>query len=282
VTDQIPGTDPSGPDSPGLDATSDQVEFVTGLLATLRSDDPAMPEDVASRLDAVLAESSRARLGPESTLVGSLPGSASQSDDELARARATRRKASSPSLRSFRVLAGVAAAAVLVLAGAVIARGSLGGPGAGSTTSIAESARGMSTMSGSAADSASSPNMAQAPIAEVATGTSGTPGTSGTDYHQSTLATQIAALLVSKAASPSTTSDMTVTGPAGPPCLAALTGRPDVQPRAVDSATFEGRPALIIVVTAPEDVTALDVWAIAPGCSATDVIVLTTAHIPAP
>ena len=287
MTDPLSGTPASGPDTPGPEATPEQELFVSGLLASLRSDDPAMPEYVAARLDAVLAETRRSANGRPAPAAGMPARSPSSADSGLAPVSRLERKAGGPSLRSFRVLAGVAAAAVLVLGGAVLARGGLGELGSGNTVTTAESAGGLSSMS----DAASAPARAEAPTAEVATGTTGTPltpgtastgGTASTDYHLSTLAAQIASLVLTTGTGGTTAAQGPASSQTAPACLSTITGRPDAQARAVADATFEGQPAVIIVVAVPGDITQLEVWAIAPGCTTDDATVLANARVPAP
>lgn len=121
-------------DSEGPAATAEQEAFVSGLLGSLRRDDPPMPDDVLRRLDAVLAEERR-RGAPalvalpgggsdDSDLgAGSAPASLPENVSVLPTASGRR----GPTSRSFRILGGLAAAAVVVVGGSVVINnGSLG------------------------------------------------------------------------------------------------------------------------------------------------------------
>jgi hypothetical protein len=48
-------------------------------------------------------------------------------------------------------------------------------------------------------------------------------------------------------------------------CVANLAGGP-VTPLAVDIATFEGKPATVIVLPTPKDPTMVDAFVVEPGC----------------
>jgi hypothetical protein len=58
-------------------------------------------------------------------------------------------------------------------------------------------------------------------------------------------------------------------GPALAECVAALADGP-VTPLAVDLATWEGDPAAVILLPTPDDPATLDLWVVAPDCSAAD------------
>jgi hypothetical protein len=196
---------PDRPDTPGPDATPEQDAAVTSLLALLRGDDIAMPDDVVRRLDAVLAEerrhmSARARTG--------LAVVAALGDDDDASARSSASGSDSTGLatvlpigvasgRRSRDLGwltwlGGAAAAVLVVGGGVAVFGH-GVPSSVTTAASSVSAEAAAGGSSTAAQS----------TAIRAT---------NTRYSATTLTTQVGALL-----STVTEKDSAVTaGTAGP------------------------------------------------------------------
>ncbi|MFC6239572.1 hypothetical protein ACFQGU_17005, partial [Longivirga aurantiaca] len=128
-------------DSDGPEATAEQEAFVSGLLGSLRRDDPPMPDDVIRRLDAVLAEERRTGApllgviaggaGEEATDGQSAPASLPDNVSVLPTAAERR----GPSSRSFRLLGGLAAAAVLVVGGATVLNGGILGGSSGSSDS---------------------------------------------------------------------------------------------------------------------------------------------------
>jgi hypothetical protein len=64
-------------------------------------------------------------------------------------------------------------------------------------------------------------------------------------------------------------------------CVSQLTGVADVTALVVDHGTFAGKAADIVVLPTPDDPTTLDVWVLAPGCTATSADVIHFARIPA-
>jgi len=70
-------------------------------------------------------------------------------------------------------------------------------------------------------------------------------------------------------------------GPALADCVAALADGP-VTPLAVDVATWQRKPAAVILLPAPGDATSFDVWVVAPGCSTADEKLLYYANLPRP
>ena len=278
----------------GPDATAEQTAYVVGLLSTLRTDDDPMPDHVASRIDGVLAELRRAGTPvTDSPHDMATAGLVEESDADRpvnpVTVLPTRDRASGPSSRAFRWVAGAAAALVVVAGGAAVLRS-----GSGSSS--------LATSAGSAETSAE----AAAPrAAEVVIGTSGTP------YRKDALASQAGSLVASaqgnsQSAPQSVVTDAPTTdtssgvgagvtpqpAPAtsasllSPQTLAAcveqLSGRPGVTPVAVDQGTYEGKPADIVVLPAPEDPTQLEVWVVGPGCTKETSLLYEWRTIPAP
>ena len=266
-----PTDDRFGPETPGPDATPEQESVVRGLLGSLPADDPEIPEHVAARIDAVLAELARDGVGARS---GTSSALGDQDDDAPAGpapvtvlpSPAERRPSSST--RALRWIAGAAAAVVVVGVGAAAIRG------AGTSNSD------LATTAGAAAPERSGAD----PIR-----------TSGTDYTSSDLAAKAQSLVQPGAVSPpgSATDAGSIDGgdatPATPvpsvtasgapgllsaatldACLLQLTGRTGVVPVAVDQGTYEGQPADVVVLPSADSPSTLEVWVIGPGCTASD------------
>ncbi len=166
-------------DTPGPDATPEQEAFVAGLLASLGPDDIPMPDDVAARLDAVLAQERRTSAAGAASAAASLsdagtdlPGVA-----PLAPVTVLPTQRRGPSLRAFQWVGGLAAAALVVVGGAAVLNG------AGLTS-------GDSSTSGSAA---SAPEVAAQD--SLTRDTAKVLADTGTAYTTAGLATQAAALV---------------------------------------------------------------------------------------
>jgi hypothetical protein len=287
VTDDTTGTglpdDRTGPDTPGPEATPEQEAYAAGLLASLRADDPEIPDHVAARIDGVLAELRRTEpvaAGAAGALVDSddatttVAGAPAGTDATVLPMPAARRE--SGTTRTFRWVAGAAAAVIVVAGGAAVIRGATGGSG-NSTTSL------------SAGDASGS--RGPAPIRS-----------SGTDYSRAELAAQATALVASASkgepapeVAPATPEPAQTEGtgeqPAArmllspdtlPACLEQLTGAPGATPVAVDQGTYEGKPADIVVLPSPDDPQRLEVWVIGPGCTRENVQMYEFRTIPAP
>ncbi len=303
MTDHLHGVDP---DQPGPEATAEQEAFVTSLLASLRDDDPPMPDHVAARLDAVLAEERRTTTFP---LVAAADvdsdGLLDSADPAVATPAATvlplapSRDRARGRTRAFQVLGGVAAAVAAVVLVPTILHGT------------------SSSQSTSASVASSGTGELRAAPATVQD--------SGTAYTRSALSAQATALLSraktlpapaqvdSPVASPAATSNDTATGSgttaggygtaataapsvgtpqsaAGPrlsdatlaACVESLAGKPGVTPLAADLATYDGKPAAIVVLPTDGDPGFLDVWVIAPVCTATSTDLFEFRRIPAP
>jgi hypothetical protein len=291
VTDDTTGTglpdDRTGPDTPGPEATPEQEAYAAGLLASLRADDPEIPDYVAARIDGVLAEMRRTEpitAGAAAALVDS-----DDSDDATAGTPSTglggdatvlplpTARRESGTTRTFRWVAGAAAAVIVVAGGAAVIRGV---SGAGSSTS------GTALSAGDASNGGRDP----APIRS-----------SGTSYTRAELASQATALVASASkgeqpeVAPATPEPAQSEGTGQQPgartllsndtlaaCLEQLTGAPGTTPVAVDQGTYEGKPADIVVLRSPDDPERLEVWVIGPGCTRESVTMYEFRTIPVP
>lgn len=279
-----PDLTPSEGDTPGPFATPAQDADVRALLGTLRAEDVPMPDDVVRRINAaVVAE----------RVASTLPDSPAALVDADSDERATGRHAATvtvlpsaeerrgPSYRGFTKLLAVAAAVVVVAGvGGILVKNA-------------------GTFSGGAATSAGA-GASQAP--EAADSSGGTPvdvsktaGT-GVNYSAAQLATQTRSLVSGKvpAAAPESTRSPVATGATASPgtgtdgatpqpsrnplmslpvgsvldrCVQLITtSATPPAPVAVDSGTYEGKPALVIVLPSEDDATSLDVFVVSPDC----------------
>ncbi|MFN8167934.1 MAG: hypothetical protein U0S36_04025 [Candidatus Nanopelagicales bacterium] len=271
MTDDTTGTDPldvTGPDTPGPEATPEQEAFVSGLLGSLREDDPGIPDHVAARIDGVLAELARSSSGAVAAAGTGLAGAAALVDgeDQTSPAHGTvtvlpapRERRPSATTRTFRWVAGAAAAIVVIGGGAAVIRGA----GTGSSSSA--------TSAGAAAPEAGDPvpirssgteyssQDLEAKAQRLVSGFSGVPA-SGSDGSSGTPRVSASGKVPGALLRPETLAD----------CIEQLTGRPGVVPIAVDQGTYDGKPADIVVLPSADDPTKLEVWAIGPGCTKDD------------
>jgi hypothetical protein len=259
-------------DTPGPDATPEQDADVRALLAFLRDEPMEMPPDVAARLDAVIAEERRTAAVATGSASATLdPSDAVPSPHASVTVLPTLEERRGPSMKTFAIVGGVAAAALVVVGGVALA-GSLGSGSGASVASAGASA---------------------GPVGDAA---GVTISASGTQYSTASLASQATALVVGKvatdrlgASAPAVPSPETVTGTSGGTatrsatgatsaplafaldkawsCVAALTDGDGSSAVAIDSGTFNGKGALVVVVTDPEDAAALRVFVTAPDCS---------------
>ncbi len=266
--------DPTGPDTPGPEASAEQDALVRALLASLRTDDPPLPDHVSARLDAVLAEERRQAPSTRS-LAGATPdperADGAPAQGSLASVTVLPTPSRGPSSRSFRLLAGAAAAVVVLGGGAAIVRGGALGNDAGTAGGVSAA---MADSSGASLRS------------------------TGTTYTRESLTAQASALVTQSRTSPLPTDAQATSAPesAGaapttkslltpatiPACVEQLAGRPGVAAVAIDQATYEGRAANVIVLPTEDDVTTLEVWVVGPGCTSNDVDLLVWVRIPAP
>lgn len=161
----------------------------------------------------------------------------------------------------FQLLAAAAAAVVAVGGGAAVAHTVWGGGGAPKNSSAISQPR---------ADEASRPRAQAQPLRPVPYAAV----RSGTNYTRARLATQIGLMLSEK-------KPTAVAGTAAPGSLDGCVRRVSAghSPLLVDSATFEGTPATIIVLPG-DDVNRADVWVVGRNCSLADSDVII--HLPIP
>ncbi len=289
--------EPAAPiEDSGPEATAEQSDFAVTLLTTLRLGDSAIPDDVARRLDAVLAQerSARTALGVGvGVAVGVAVGAGVGAGDFTGTGTGTgtvlplhgRRRIS---IRGLTALAGVAAAVILVGGVLGLNHGSLISTNDAGTVAAVASGQAMSVPSSSgtaytligidqqvrtlldsrgkdavtpaapAPDQAAPAETSQVPPSPV----SAPVITGGSDSLSSTAAPLVQA------------HDDNLTG-----CLTQLTGAGGITPLAVDLATFDGTPALIVVVPTTGDSSTADVWVVRPQCSATKADVLSFRRI---
>lgn len=281
------GTDESGEEPyDGPEAPA----WVAELLAGLPADDPQIPDDVASRLDAVLATLA-ASPGPAPAAGGDAAGAAPGAGDDadpatgpatvvpIGASGGSRHRGGRPNPWAHRLLlGGVAAAAVVVLGGlgfVAVQRGSTTHPSDGIVV----------------ADSAGSP--AQPPAAYVSSGLAYTSANLVPTARELLVATGLAAPTVAApTVTPPTTSTATpapspgrvenLTGAADRPsatCVTALTGSTSAAPLVVDEATYNGKPAFVVVLPTDDDPSTVDVWVVERTCSAGADGTLMFAHV---
>jgi hypothetical protein len=267
------------------EATPEQEAYVTALLSSLRADDPPMPEYVVARLDAVLAQerlTSAAAPGRPAAALESAPDQVPlASVTVLPTASELPSQRRSPLARGVRILGGLAAAVVLVVGGNAVITGNLGGSSS-------------STSAGGAPAGVGDASTSMVALQD-----------SGTAYTKASLSSQATALAaraqaspqlvtgsVSSAASgsglpavpsPGTAEERKALTQAGlPSCVEQLSGRPGVVPLAADTGTYDGRPALVVILPTDRDPTSLDVWVIGPVCTATTADLYEFRRIPVP
>lgn len=229
------------------------ADFIA-LLATTREQLAAlpaepMPAEVAVRIDAALAREATRDAEPAPVTVAVVT--------PMDSARRTRRP------RWVRSAGAVAAGIALLMAGAV---------GVNAFNAVNEKS---GTISGAAEDNSAPNDSAQRDAGSMR------------NYTQSTLADDVRALVgggPAAAGAPQTKSSPSrplgaQQDAAGPPdlsrlrspaqlasCVAELTGRQGVAVIAVDYATYEGEPAVIIVLP-DADPAVVQAWVVGPGCS---------------
>jgi hypothetical protein len=251
-------------------AADEQLAELSALLAAVPA--PVMPESVAQRLDAALAAEVARR--DETERAG-----ARRSRDRRRAPRLARR----PTLQLVMTRVLVPAAALVVLAAG----------GYGLSLLVGQSSSSSSVAAGSAAEPAAAsapPSAAQANglPAPSTTARAAHPGIqksafglvpSSTDFLPGTLRSQLEAALRALAA---THRAPRLSGPLEA-CVQRLTS--GVSPgtlKLVESASFQGRPAIVVVASSGSGYLAWVVtpgW-VAPGCSATSAGVLATTTLP--
>jgi hypothetical protein len=244
--------------------TADDDAYVSALLAGLPA--VVMPTDVAARLDAALAEAALTGMtDPESEV----PVAAAATVVPIASARSSR-------WRDPRILK-VAAAVVLVLGGGGLAIKVISG-GSSSETSTAASAGGAARaaekLSLNSAHAYTSDTLATDVRALVAGSLPKAP-TTGQDSAAGGTPAPVQTP-VAPSTSPGTASNgklyeplrqLTTSVNTLAPCIAALEeGITAVTPYAIDAGTYDGRPALIVVLPNKEDAAYYDVFVVGAKC----------------
>jgi predicted anti-sigma-YlaC factor YlaD len=238
-------------------ALGDQVEVSAWLR---RAPDPGpMPADVVARLDAALAgaASTRSPSGTTARSAGSAVDVAS-AGNVLPMAGRAERTGVLGRLAESRVTKSLVAAAAVVLIGA-------GGYAALHRNSAnTQTAAGAS--SASAGDKAAAvPGAAQAAVPVRHTGTKYTTANI-TDEVAKQLSTAFASAGGGSASQPATgTGATTLASPAGlRACLSALNA-PSAVPLLVDVATYNGKPAVVLVL--PTATNGRELWVVSPTCA---------------
>jgi hypothetical protein len=253
---------------------------------------PPLPVDVAERLDAALAaEASRADRGPA-------PGAAERATlrepdaspvslpdrraGESAAGNAGAGKAGAGTVTPLRrkssrwqVATGAVAASVLVLTAGVVGWQVFTGL---STPSQTEDSRAVSAPEDSAGNSSGGASPPMAPRSAPGLSTKSVPSqsTSGTDYRASALRTQVASLLSADTAPKPQSARQPEDKSAVPPKLRRLAEPDDlascltalgiiVPTRALDYASYDGTPALVVVTPASQP-GSVDVAIVGPDC----------------
>lgn len=226
--------------------------YVTALLAGLPA--VAMPADVAARLDAALAEAALAPVAAATVV-------------PIASARTAR-------WRDPRILKA-AAAVVLVLGGGGLAVKMItSGGNEGSTTAAAGGAPRAERLSANSAHAYTADSLA-ADVRALVAGTLPKASTTGQDSAAGgTLQPHPTGSGAVSIPNPGYTAnldkplqELTSTVDTLAPCIAALEeGITAVTPYAIDAGTYDGRPALIVVLPNKEDAKSYDVFVVGARC----------------
>lgn len=262
-------------DSDGPEATAEQEAFVSGLLGSLRRDDPAMPDDVIRRLDAVLAEERRTGAPVLGLIAGgagddALDGPAAPAslpDNVSVLPTAAERRG--PSSRSFRLLGGLAAAAVLVVGGATVLNGGLFGGSSGSSDTASGGSPALASIvqdSGTAYSQDSLPSQAEGLVAKAA------PRSAEGSPESPQPAPSAEVTDTNSTAEPA--ESQTASADAGPVtperallCTAEISDGTVATPLLVDQGTYNGRDAEIYVLPSVDAPGSYDVIVVAAGCT---------------
>lgn len=287
-------------ESDGPEATAEQEAFVSGLLGSLRRDDPPMPDDVLRRLDAVLAEERRtgtpalvALPGGGSDDAGSGGGATVLPDNVSVLPTAAARRG--PTSRSFRVLGGLAAAAVLVVGGSVVIRGG-GGIGSSSDSSGGTAAaasvvvKDTNTAYSTKAFGDQAQSLARAVPQQVPESSGGGPVSAPeTSEEPAPTSESTTTDTASVTATPSTTESRITTQAAEPVtpdramlCARELSDGAVDSPLLVDQGTYNGQDAEVYVLPSTDVPGAYDVYVVAAGCTTGTADLLDFRRIAAP
>jgi hypothetical protein len=267
----------SGADDPAADHLAQcpdctaavRTQLAVRSLLRTQPDPGPMPSDVADRIDAALASAATDSVATSMT-PGKAAGRSDPADDpasstggpigtvlpmEPARERRLARL-SPATVRVGKVLVGVAAAALIAGGGYAALHTS---PNSSAASSAKDKSSGSSLAAGAAAPQASRPVQVQA---------------SGTAYTKANIVAKVTSLMATSAQAggvtrpaPDAAAESTLTTPAGlHACLQALDAG-NAQPLLVDLATFDGKPAAVLVLP---DGTGREVWVVSRSCAGTN------------
>jgi hypothetical protein len=267
-------------DSEGPEATAEQEAFVSGLLGSLRRDDPPMPDDVLRRLDAVLAEERRTGApalvalpggGSDNSELG--PGSAPAPLPANVSVLPTAAERRGPTSRSFRILGGLAAAAVVVVGGSVVLNNNGVGGGVGSSSG-ADQALAVVQDSNTAYSSKGFSDQAEELARKVPSAEVGNGGGSPVSVPESPDAVPPTAEATGTASTvaPSSTSQATASAEPVTPerallCTREISAGTVTEPLLVDQGTYDGKDAEIYVLPSVDEPGQYDVYVVAAGCT---------------
>jgi hypothetical protein len=293
MTDTTPG---GFADTPGPDATPEQDADVRALLAALRDADVPMPDDVWTRLAAVIAEEQRTALAS-----GAPAAAAAPDDDAVVPGLApvtvlptAEERAARPSRSALRWVLGAAAAFVVVGGAYGVMHGITGSTGistsAGAASTAPEAASDAGTVvttSGTAYTTSGLQSQARALVASTV-GRSAAFGQKDQSTPVPPAATQVPGTATqplptaspSDVGAPATRSGATLTAErlaalmprdaALTRCIDELSGVPGTRPVAIDVGTFNGKPALVVVLPSTDDPASLDVIVVPVNCTSSD------------
>lgn len=276
-------------DTPGPEATAEQEAFVSGLLASLRADDPGIPDDVARRLDAVLAQELRGSAGAVAAApLAAVPPLADAADPADGAPAALpdnvsvlpQRSASrGPSTRSFKLVTGIAAATVLVAGAAVVSSGVLGGS-ASDTSGGAPVAAAVIQDSGTAYSSKDLDTQAERLVDRAYTGNAegGAESPAPTDAtSQASPGVPDPSITATDAAPPVPLTADSLVG-----CVDEITEGEGGDPLLVDQGSYDGKAAIVIVLPALDETGSVDVWVVAAGCDTGTATIYDFRRLPTP
>lgn len=249
-----------------------------------------MPVDVASRLDEALLDQARAAAAAGPTASATADLKAGPTADDHGTVLPLQRRLPTHKRWSATRLLQAAAAVVLLLVGVALAVSVLSPSGGDTNTSTA--AKQTRASEGAATDEAGRYAVLS----------------SGTDYTPKTLAAAVPRLLSAQVPTPASgaqpdgpppsaasrrSADAAPLAPQGPAnrlaggpalagCLVELTGATGTKPLAVDVATFEGKPATVILLPTPGDPASVDVSVVGPGCRPGDAALLNFTRVALP
>ncbi len=250
-------------------AADGQLAELSALLAAIPA--PVMPDSVAQRLDAALAAEVAHKDEAERAVA------------HHSRRRRAPRPARRPTLQLVMMRVLVPAAAVVILAAGGYGLSLIGGHSSSSSSATAGSAA--EPAAASAVPSAAQANGLTAPSAS---GRAANPGIQksalglvpeGIDFLPATLRSQLEAVLRAPAA---TRSAPRSSEPLGACVVRLASGVSPGTVKLVESAYYQGRPAIVIIVSSGSGYLAWVVtpgW-VAPGCSATGAGVLARTTLP--